>query len=169
MTRVDNEKTISVPASIDTAKFVVSGDGILVELYAKDKKYVEQTYLDLKKEAKDYQVYLKSNIPAHLHYGTADDWHNRIGDILLIPDYPKVFNLNNRKKTNPGWHGYDPLLVKDMNASFMAWGPAFKKNLIIEPFKNVDVFNLVANILGIKHTEKIDGTDELAKKVLIKK
>ncbi|TWR25827.1 alkaline phosphatase family protein [Mucilaginibacter pallidiroseus] len=169
MTRVDNENTISVPASIDTSKFVVSGDGILVELYAKDKKHVPSTYEALKKEAQNYKVYTKATVPAHLHYGIADDWHNRIGDILLIPDYPKVFNLNNRKRTNPGWHGYDPALVPDMNASFLAWGPAFKKRLVIEPFKNVDVFNLVANILGIKHTDKIDGTDELAKKILIKK
>jgi len=168
MTRVDNQNTISVPAAIDTAKFKVSGDGILVELYAKDKTAIQSTYEELTKEAKDYKVYLKTNVPAKLHYGAADDWHNRIGDILLIPEWPKVFNLNNRKTTNPGWHGYDPTVVKDMHATFYAWGPAFKKGLNISSFPNVDVYNLVSNILGLKITEKVDGTNQLANKVLIK-
>jgi len=169
MTRVDNQNTISVPAAIDTAKFKISGDGILVELYAKDKTAIQSTYEQLTKEAKDYKVYLKTNVPAKLHYGATDDWHNRIGDILLIPEWPKVFNLNNRKTTNPGWHGYDPTLVKDMHATFYAWGPAFKKGLNISSFPNVDVYNLVSNILGLKITEKVDGTNQLANKVLVKK
>jgi predicted AlkP superfamily pyrophosphatase or phosphodiesterase len=168
MTKVDNENPIGIPAAIDTSKFVISGDGILVELYAKNKSDVAGTYNELKKEAKGYQVYLKSNILAKLHYSTADDWHNRIGDILLIPDYPKVFNLWNNKKLNPGWHGYDPSVIKDMHASFIAWGPAFKKHLQIPAFKNVDVFNLISRILGIKVTDKVDGTNQLADKILVK-
>lgn len=168
MTRVDNQNPIGIPAAIDTAKFVVSGDGILVELYAKDKKYIQETYDALKKEAKDYDVYLKTNVPAHLHYGAKDDWHNRIGDILLIPYAPKVFNLYNKKSINPGWHGYDPAVVKDMHASFYAWGPVFKKHQSIPAFENVSVFNLISRILGINHTEKIDGTNQLADKILIK-
>jgi predicted AlkP superfamily pyrophosphatase or phosphodiesterase len=168
MTRVDNQHPIGIPAAIDTSKFVVSGDGILVELYAKDKKYIQGTYEALKKEAKDYDVYLKTNVPEHLHYGTKDDWHNRIGDILLIPYAPKVFNLWGKKNINSGWHGYDPAVVKDMHASFYAWGPAFKKHLKIAPFKNVSVFNLVAQILSIKHTGKTDGTNQLANQILVK-
>lgn len=166
MARVDNQNPIGLPAAIDTAKFVVSGDGILVELYAKDKKYIQSTYDSLKMEAKDYDVYLKSNVPTRLHYGITDDWHNRIGDILLIPRLPKVFNLWNSKKINPGWHGYDPGVVKDMHASFYAWGPAFKKHLIIPAFQNVSVFNLINSILGIKYTDKVDGTNQLANKIL---
>lgn len=170
MTRVDNQHPLGIPASIDTSKYVISGDGILVELYAKNKSDVQATFAALKKEAKDYDVYLSTNVPAHLHYSASDDWHNRIGDILLIPHYPKIFNLwNTKKKINPGWHGYDPAVIKDMHASFYAWGPAFKKHLNIVPFKNVEVFNLVCDILGIKHTGKTDGTDKLARKILTSK
>lgn len=169
MTKVDNQNPIGIPAAIDTSKFIVSGDGILVELYARDKKYIQETYNALKKDAKDYDVYLKTNVPAHLHYGAKDDWHNRIGDILLIPYAPKVFNLYNKKNINPGWHGYDPSVVKDMHATFYAWGPAFKTHLSIPAFKNVSVFNLVSRILGIKYTEPIDGNNQLADKILIKK
>ncbi|MBD1367082.1 alkaline phosphatase family protein [Mucilaginibacter sp. ZT4R22] len=169
MTKVDNQHPLGVPAAIDTTKFKVSGDGILVELYAKDKTAIQSTFAELTKEAKDYKVYLKTDMPAKFHYGASDDWHDRIGDILLIPDWPKVFNLNNRKNTNPGWHGYDPTVIKDMHATFYAWGPAFKKHLNITAFPNVDVYNMIAEVLGLKISEKVDGTNALANKILIKK
>ncbi len=168
MTSVDKDHPIGIPAAIDTSKYIISGDGILVELYAKNNADIKTTYNDLKQEAKDYDVYLKTNVPAKLHYSKADDWHNRIGDILLIPHYPKVFNLYG-KKINPGWHGYDPALVKDMEATFLAWGPAFKTGITIPSFENVAVFNLVKRILGLKYTSKVDGTDKLADDVLFKK
>jgi hypothetical protein len=45
-----------------------------------------------------------------------------------------------------------------MRASFMAWGPAFKKGLNIEAFENVNVYPIVAKILGLEYDENsIDG------------
>lgn len=72
MTKID-QPPIGIPAAIDTAKFKISGDGILVELYAKDKSAIQSTYDRLKTEAKDYNVYLKTNVPANLHYSQTDD------------------------------------------------------------------------------------------------
>jgi predicted AlkP superfamily pyrophosphatase or phosphodiesterase len=166
MTKIDNENPIPTPTAIDTARFKVSGDGILVELYAKDKSYIPAAYKALQSQATDYKVYLKDEMPDYMHYGKGDDWHNRIGDILLIPNWPKVFNIYNNRKLNPGTHGYDPYAVKDMRATFYAWGPAFKALTKIPAFANVDIYPLVTSILGLTYTEKIDGTDELAKKVL---
>jgi len=168
MTKVDKDHAIGIPAAIDTSKFIVSGDGILVELYAKNQADVQATYNNLKQGAKDYDVYLRDDMPSKLHYAQTDDWHNRIGDILLIPHYPKVFNLYS-KKINTGWHGYDPSVVKDMHATFLAWGPAFKHHATIPSFQNVDVFNLIKNILGLIYTGKVDGTDKLAEDILIPK
>ncbi|MGZ3766450.1 MAG: alkaline phosphatase family protein [Mucilaginibacter sp.] len=168
MTSPDIEHAISVPAAIDTSKFIVSGDGILVELYAKDPNNIQKTYEQLKKEAKDYEVYLRVNIPSHFHYGKADDQYNRIGDILLVPNWPKVFNLYNRKM-DPGWHGYDPAAVKDMHATFYAWGPAFKSHTQISAFPNIDIFPMVSQLLGLDYNFKVDGTKQLAKEVLTNK
>jgi hypothetical protein len=45
-----------------------------------------------------------------------------------------------------------------MRATFIAWGPAFKKGITIEGFENVNVYPLVAHILGLQLDErKIDG------------
>ena len=169
MTKADITNPIPMPAGVDTSKFIVSGDGLLVELYAKDPKYIQATYEQLKNNATpDYAVYLKTNMPQKLHYGAKDDWMNRIGDILLIPNWPKVFNLYNNKITTIGWHGYDPTVVKDMGATFYAWGPAFKSNVTIPAFENVNVFPIITQILGLSYTNKIDGTNKVAKEVLVK-
>ena len=169
MTTPDIEHTLPLPAVVDTSKFIVSGDGIMVELYAKNPDNIQKTYEELKRDSKDkgYEVYLRVNIPSHFHYSKADDRYNRIGDILLIPNWPKVFNLYNRK-LDPGWHGYDPAAVKDMHATFYAWGPAFKEHLKIPSFPNVDVYPLITTILGLNYTEKIDGTKEVADEILKK-
>lgn len=169
MTKADIDNPIPMPAGVDTSKFIVSGDGLLVELYAKDPKYIQNTYQQLLNgRTADYAVYLKTNVPAKLHYGSKDDWQNRIGDILLIPNWPKVFNLYNSKFTTIGWHGYDATVVKDMHATFYAWGPAFKSNLTIPTFENVDVFPVITRILGLSNTNKIDGTDKVANEILVK-
>ena len=54
-----------------------------------------------------------------------------------------------------------------MRASFMAWGPAFKKGLTIDGFENVNVYPLVANILGLQYNpQAIDGKFEVLKPIL---
>jgi predicted AlkP superfamily pyrophosphatase or phosphodiesterase len=76
-----------------------------------------------------------------------------------------VFNLGTRKPT-PGKHGFDNKEV-DMRASFMAWGPAFKKGLTIDGFENVNVYPLVAHILGLQfNPQAIDGKFEVLKPIL---
>jgi predicted AlkP superfamily pyrophosphatase or phosphodiesterase len=169
MTNID-QNTIITPRAVDTSKFVVSGDGILVELYAKNKADVQGTYDELKKEAensKHYKVYLSQDVPAYLHYNKSDDRFNRIGDILLIPTWPKVFSFGGRRPS-PGTHGFDSYQVKDMHATFFAWGPAFKQHLVIPSFPNVDVFPMMADILGLTVTEPVDGTQKLANEILVK-
>jgi hypothetical protein len=99
-----------------------------------------------------------------LHYGDKDDRMNRMGDILLIPDWPKVFHFSTRKP-NPGAHGYDPYKIKDMHASFFAWGPAFKNGITFPSFENVNVFPIITKILGLTYSHKIDGSKKLAEKI----
>ncbi|MGF1923137.1 MAG: ectonucleotide pyrophosphatase/phosphodiesterase, partial [Bacteroidia bacterium] len=65
------------------------------------------------------------------------------------------------RKPGAGYHGFDPFKVKDMHATFIAWGPAFKKNVVVPSFENVNVYPLIAEILGLKITATIDG--ELSK------
>jgi hypothetical protein len=44
-----------------------------------------------------------------------------------------------------------------MGALFIASGPAFKSGLVVKPFANVDVYPLMAKVLGLK-AEPNDGS-----------
>lgn len=166
MTKIDQENTLPLPAAVDTSKFLVSGAGMVVELHAKDKKDIKPAYKKLRAEAKGaYKVYTKKNLPKHLHYGKKADKYNRVGDILLLTDAPKLFHFSS-SKPSPGNHGFDPCKVKDMHATFYAWGPSFKQGVKVPSFGNIEVYDLVAELLGLKYTHKIDGDDKLAKQLL---
>src|SRR5258705_7760782 len=100
-------------------------------------------------------VYHAQDIPEAWHYRKLDDWHNRVGDLIVVPHFPKVFKIGNQKVTH-GKHGFDPA-IKEMHATFLAWGPQIKKSITIRPFENVSVFPLVADLLGLTYSSPIDG------------
>ena len=133
-------------------------------LYAKEDKYIKPTYKALKAEAKDYDVYLTRNIPKAWHYNKKEDRYNRVGDMILVPHLPRVFSINNIKPEK-GQHGFNPA-IKDMHAIFYAWGPNFKSDLKIPAFENVNVYPLIAKILGLTYTEKIDGRLKLVEQAI---
>jgi predicted AlkP superfamily pyrophosphatase or phosphodiesterase len=164
MTKVDNDNTLSMPVAIDTAAFRVPWGDALIHLYAKDKSKIESTYEGLKKDA-SISVYKLDETPDYWHTKTTDDKYNRLGDLIVVPHLPKVFNFSTRK-TTLGKHGFDNHTV-DMRATFMAWGPAFKTGLRINDFENVNVYPLIAKILGLQINEKeIDGKLEVLKPIL---
>ncbi len=169
MTRVDTSHTISIAATIpsDTTRFIIKGGGTMVSIYVKNKAEVKDVYTKLKRNAKGYKVYTKNNTPPHWHYSAKDDSAGRIADILLVPNWPLYFSGQNKVK--PGQHGYDPEIVMDMHAAFIAWGPAFKTGCHIKTFENVNIYPLVTEILGLSYTGKIDGNGNVLKGVLKKR
>jgi len=164
MAQTDTLHGITPPATIDTSKFVVSFGGTMIHLYAKDKKDVTPAYQALKQAPDGYDVYLPVETPASWHYTPADDRFGRIGDILLVARYPRVFSQPGRHIIK-GEHGYDPA-IPDMGATFYAWGPAFKTHLKIPAFDNVNVYPLITQILGLELPGKIDGTSAVLRGTL---
>lgn len=164
MLNVDTLHTIPMPSALDTTKFIMPPGDVLVHLYAKDQAAILPGYAALKQQAVDFDVYLSSEIPARWHYSAKDDLYNRIGDILLVPRAPKVFNFRNRRVL-PGQHGFDNALP-EMRATFYAWGPSFKQNVQIDAFENVNVYPLVARILGLHITDAIDGSINVLQPIL---
>jgi predicted AlkP superfamily pyrophosphatase or phosphodiesterase len=164
MTVVDSKQTLPLPSAIDSNKFIIPYGDALVHLYAKNRADIQPTYDALKRQAVDFDVYLTDKMPKRWHYSKSDDIFNRIGDIILVPKLPKIFNLGNRP-TTPGKHGFDPFLT-DMHASFYAWGPAFRRHVVMNGFENIHVYPLVAAILGLPYHFQIDGKLRILKPVL---
>ena len=164
MTTVDVKNTLSLPASVDTAKFKAVGGSSVIHLYAKDPGDIQPTYTSIKKEAVDYDAYLATETPERWHYSHKDDVYNRIGDIILVPHLPKVFNLG-KWPAQLGQHGFDPALP-EMRATFYAWGPAFKQHMEIPGFENVNIYPLVSKLLGVDYDQAIDGDIKVLQPIL---
>lgn len=90
-------------------------------------------------------VWKRSEIPARLHYGT----NPRITPVVAVADPGWMIEWRKGKPYNGlGEHGYDNA-SSDMRALFLAHGPDFKAGTTISEFPNVDVYDLLARLLGI--------------------
>ena len=88
----------------------------------------------------------KGHFPRRFHYGT----NPRVAAIFCLPD--TGWTINNRGYK--GWpelgtHGFDPD-SPEMAAVFVASGPAFRSGVKLPTFDNVDVYPLVAGLVGVK-------------------
>jgi predicted AlkP superfamily pyrophosphatase or phosphodiesterase len=103
-----------------------------------------------------YQCWRKNELPARWHYGR----NARVPPIVCQMDegwdaIPAAGMAKRALAATRGSHGYDPALAS-MRAAFIASGPAFRKGVVIAPFENVDVYPLMARLLGIPAREN-DG------------
>jgi predicted AlkP superfamily pyrophosphatase or phosphodiesterase len=90
----------------------------------------------------------KGEVPARLHYGT----HPRIPALLCLAEEGGIVTSHDFEqgggRYSAGEHGYDnddPA----MRALFIARGPDFRRGLVVPEFDNVDVYPLLAHVLGI--------------------
>lgn len=94
------------------------------------------------------ECWRKRDLPARFHYGS----HRRIPSLLCLADEGWVISTRRRIAAlahfSLGEHGYDPALPS-MQAIFIARGPAFRRGAVVPPFDNVDVYPLLAHLLGL--------------------
>jgi len=87
----------------------------------------------------------KEDIPPRLHYGTSP----RFPGIVVVADSTwSIGTRSDPSRYSGGAHGYDNAFT-DMNTIFYAEGPAFKENYSAAPFSNVEVYGIIAHILGV--------------------
>jgi predicted AlkP superfamily pyrophosphatase or phosphodiesterase len=95
----------------------------------------------------------KEDVPARLHYGTSP----RITAIVGVADDGWMLAWRHAKPSDlGGQHGYDNA-VTNMRALFVARGPDFRAGSAIGEFPNVDIYDLLARLLGINPAPN-DGT-----------
>uniref|UniRef100_A0A183V749 Ectonucleotide pyrophosphatase/phosphodiesterase family member 6 n=1 Tax=Toxocara canis TaxID=6265 RepID=A0A183V749_TOXCA len=96
----------------------------------------------------EYRIYDKKHIPKRYHYAKSE----RIGD-LVLEGMPGI-SLFADRGSDVGVvadHGYD-YLVDSMHAIFYARGPTIRPKLLLEPFQNIELFNLIAGAFQLLHT-----------------
>ena len=151
---------------LETAERILYTNEI-VQIFPKEQKLDE--IITKLRNIQHATCWKKDDIPARLRYSdspriapivcsTAESW--------MLTTHTRYEDLKKRfEKHNPrGGHGYDNQLPS-MRATFIAHGKAFKKGKIIEPFENVDVYNVMCKILGLTPAEN-DGNLETVKRIL---
>jgi predicted AlkP superfamily pyrophosphatase or phosphodiesterase len=96
----------------------------------------------------------KNEIPARLRYGR----NPRVPQLVCLSDVGWIITTREEMKTRHyslGEHGYDNV-DPAMRALFIARGPDFRRGMTIPEFPNVDVYPLLAELLGIR-PEPNDG------------
>ena len=152
-----NPKTIIPKETIFTASFPLM-------VYDTNAVFIDSLYTELKKDTSRYNVYLKNNIPKQFHYNFNDE---RVGDLLVMPKPPYTFSSKTSLPKGASTHGYDPAVCQEMGAIFYASGPAFNKSIEIDSLENVDVYPVIAKILGLDiDSIKLDSKINVSKLIL---
>ncbi len=94
----------------------------------------------------------KGHFPARFHYG----YNRRVAPIFCLPQTGWTLNSKAMPDREKGTHGFDPY-SPEMAAVFVASGPAFRADVRLKSFDNVDVYPLLARLVGVK-PQPNDGT-----------
>uniref|UniRef100_A0A3Q3BBF3 Ectonucleotide pyrophosphatase/phosphodiesterase 2 n=1 Tax=Kryptolebias marmoratus TaxID=37003 RepID=A0A3Q3BBF3_KRYMA len=84
-----------------------------------------------------FKPYLKQHLPKRLHYAN----NRRIEDIHLLVER-KHCGLS-------GDHGYDNK-INSMQTIFLGYGPTFKFKTKVPAFENIELYNVMCDLLGLK-------------------
>lgn len=126
-------------------------------LYPKSDDDAEKAYEELRGKSDKFLVYRRSQVPSKLHF----DSNPREGDPVIVATGPYLFVANSdgrtAERTPVGEHGYDPTRVPEMKAIFFAAGPDIRAGVELAPFENVNIYPLIARILGLDTTKLATG------------
>lgn len=148
MTAVNSDHVIYLDDYLDLRKVTVVDWNPVVALRPREMS-ADEIYQKLAGAHPHLQVYRKEEIPARWHYQN----HRRIAPIIGIADDGWKISRHGMRNTVEGFytsgeHGYDNQLAA-MRAIFIAHGPAFKSGLVVEPFQNIHIYNLMCAILKV--------------------
>ncbi|XP_075059188.1 ectonucleotide pyrophosphatase/phosphodiesterase family member 1 [Mixophyes fleayi] len=103
--------------------------------------------LTCRKPDQHFKPFLKHHLPKRFHFAKND----RIESLHFYsdPKWQVVKSQSDIKYCNGGFHGSDNLF-KMMQALFIGYGPKFKFQTEVQPFENIEIYNLMCDLLGIE-------------------
>ncbi len=157
MAQLSRDRVVALDDYVDLADIAFMDSNPLVGIWPEDGK-TQEVFEALDGAHPNLHVWLKEDFPARFEYKD----HRRIPPIVgHVDDGWSVTRSRAALDANPnlftgGTHGYDHEL-ESMRAVFIAHGPAFRDGVTIEPFSNVEIYNVMADILGVEPAPN-DGT-----------
>ena len=167
MAQLSRDRMIVVDDFIDVAEHDVVDWAPVLALSPKDGD-VDKLYAALKNKHPHLAVYRRDELPAE--YGLTG--HPRLPAVIGIADEGwyitskrEVARWGQPDRDAPGGtHGYDARL-KSMHGLFIASGPRFRSGLVVKPFENIHVYELMCAVLGVTPA-KNDGDPAVTRDML---
>lgn len=155
MAQLSQDRVIFLDDYVDPSTMRVADWSPVLALWP-DPEDVDAVYDALHGAHPNLSVYRPADIPPALEFGT----HRRVAPVIGIADAGWSVTTHEFFDRRPsgydgGNHGYDNH-HPDMQALFIADGPAFKDGLVTAGFPNTDVYQLMMAILGLP-AEPRDG------------
>uniref|UniRef100_A0A671Y629 Ectonucleotide pyrophosphatase/phosphodiesterase 2 n=1 Tax=Sparus aurata TaxID=8175 RepID=A0A671Y629_SPAAU len=105
--------------------------------------------LTCKKADQHFKPYMKQHLPKRLHYANS----RRIEDIHLLVErkwhIARKVPEGKRHCGFSGDHGYDNK-INSMQTIFLGYGPTFKFRTKVPAFENIELYNVMCDLLGLK-------------------
>ena len=135
-------------------------DNLSPALMAWPRAGFEDSVYERLRTAPHLTVYRRAELPERFHLeGSA-----RVPPIIAIADAGWTIRWDREGWDTYGDHGYDDT-VTDMRAIFLAHGPAFRRGVVVPPFRNIHVYSLIAAVLRIQPVQT-DGSLDSVRGVL---
>jgi len=122
--------------------------------------------LNLYTDIYNADIYYRDALPKGYHFFNKDS-----PDYIIVADLGWTITTSNKikqKKNFPGgMHGYDSKFP-DMHGIFFASGPSFKKNIVVDPFENINIYPILCKTLTIDpYIENINWDKTIIDQILI--
>lgn len=174
MTQISQQKLVYWNDYITPAKgTVVVEQQTQLMIYSQDIAEVSRFVKAFSTLPMKARTYVKGQFPLHWHWHR--DPHNRLPDVVVDLPPPWTFSSIEDKqdrgqsdtKIYVETHGYDPHLHPEMDAIFIAHGPAFKQGVKLERFENIHVYALLEKLLGLNPAEHLDASLKFTEAALV--
>ena len=142
MAATSPDRVVRIPDLVDPSAVHVVTDGPYAGMNALPGHEAEVA-ASLLRPHDHVQCWRKSDIPARLRYGT----NPRVPDFYCLAETGWLIARPDVEIHPGGAHGYDNA-APEMRAMFVAAGPAFRAGVRLEAFDNVDIYPLLARLIG---------------------
>lgn len=142
ITEVLDMKNVKEITEGGTQAYIWPVAGKVHEVYSQLKSFHPHLKVYLRDDLIDRWFFKKHRLIPPIFLTTDKGWyiiHPKSSD-KYFESYGRIWNGN---------HGFDNKEV-DMRSIFIAYGPDFRSNFIAKPFSNVNVYQLICHVSGIK-------------------
>ncbi|AYP74264.1 alkaline phosphodiesterase-like protein [Fowlpox virus] len=155
MSKVDMSKVIYTKELIKEHKVTVN-PGSFSSIRPKDigeigmfnyKELISDMMMNCSKKNQSFIVDFRSKLPKRLHYSSG--FRVDLLGVYLQDGWQFTDENNNIKYQSGGIHGGDNMFP-DMTAIFIGYGPAFLDDITVPIFDNIELYNVMCEIIGIK-------------------